>query len=202
MEFSSLLTDDQLPLVIDTSVVINLHACTYGVHILSAIPNVIIVPQIAAAELKEGTNEQLFLQNLVNAGIVTLSELTDDEYEVFGDLISNSPTVDDGEAATIAIAYVRNAFPIIDDRKGRARATGLKASLEPGWSLDLFRHPLVISHLGAPAEVDAVYLALRDGRMRIPIERANDVIALIGDERSIDCKCLPGYRDRYGQANG
>src|SRR5579885_945233 len=133
MKFSSLLTDYQLSIVIDTSVVINLHACSFGVQIVSAIPNPIVVPQIAVDELPLGTPERNFVQGLFDARLVTPIELSDDEYLVFQELTSISPTVDDGEAATIAVSHGRNILAIIDDRKGRARATTLIPSSEPGW---------------------------------------------------------------------
>ena len=71
----------------------------------------------------------------------------------------------------------------------------------PSWSLDLFRHPTAIAVLGDQPAVEALYLALRDGRMRIPSESADSVIALIGTERSRNCTCLPGYRDRFVYAH-
>ena len=67
----------------------------------------------------------------------------------------------------------------------------------PNDKLDLLRHPTVIAALGVPNAVDALYHALRDRRMRILSESADDVIALIGVERSRDCTCLPGYRERF-----
>lgn len=197
MKFSSLLTDHQLPMVIDTSVVINLHACSYGVQIVAAIPNPILIPRIAVDELPVGTAERNFVQSLFDAGLVTPVELSDDEYVVFQELISISPTVDDGEAATIAVSHGRNIVAIIDDRKGRARATTLVPSSEPGWSLDLFSHAQAISQLGNGVHAEALYLALYKGRMRIPAERTDEVISLVGIQRAKDCTCLPGYKERF-----
>ena len=123
--------------------------------------------------------------------------MTDSEYEVFHELTSTSPSLDDGEAATIAIAAARHFLPVIDERRGRIRASALMKARTPGWSLDIFRHPTAIAVLGDQPAVEALYLALRDGRMRIPSESGDGVIALIGMERSRDCICLPGYRDRF-----
>lgn len=194
MNFSSSLTDDQLPLVLDASALISVHATTYGVQVLSAIPNQIIVPQIVAAEFQRGTEDKVFLSELVDAGTVAIYDLTDEEYEFFGTLITD---LDDGESATLAIAISRNCLPIIDERKGRARAISLVSSLEAGWSLDLIRHPMVLSSLGSPADVDALFLALRESHMRIPDDRADEVIALIGEQRARECTCLPGYKRRF-----
>jgi hypothetical protein len=128
---------------------------------------------------------------------VTVANLTDAEYEIFYKLTSTSPSLDDGEAATIAVATARHLLPVIDERKGRTRSGILMKGRPPGWSLDMFRHPAAIAILGDQFATEALYLALRDGRMRIPSESAGGVIALLGMERSRDCTCLPGYRDRF-----
>jgi predicted nucleic acid-binding protein len=205
MSCSSCLIDIADPLVLDTSVLINLHACKYGERILAAIPNDVVVPEIVAGELEHETShrngEHRFLDGLVTGGIVTLATMTDPEYEIFHELTSTSPSLDDGEAATIAIAAARHFLSVIDERRGRSRASTLMKARTPGWSLDLFRHPAAIALLGDQPAVEALYLALRDGRMRIPSESGDSVIALIGSERSRDCTCLPGYRERFVNAH-
>ncbi len=194
MNYSSLLTDQSLAWVLDTSVAINLCASTFGLQILSAFANPVVMARIAAEELKQGTTGRTFLEQLLEAELITISELTDAEYDVFGEL---SLTVDDGEAATIAIAKCRSFFPFIDDQKGRSKTSSAIAGLEPGWSLDLFRHPAVISTLGKPAEEDAVFLALKEGRMRIPSSRVDEVIDIIGRDRAALCISIPNYKARF-----
>lgn len=85
MSCSSSLIDIRAPLVLDTSVLINLHASKYGERILSAIPNDMVVPQIVAGELEHETSrrngEYSFLHALVSGGLVTLANLTDAEYQ-------------------------------------------------------------------------------------------------------------------------
>ena len=204
MTYSSSLTDDLRPLVLDTSVLINLYACAYGERILAAIPNGIIVPQVVAGELRHETSrkngEHGFLHGLIAGGNATLGEMTDEENALFANLTSCSPSLGDGEAATIAIAAKRQFFPIIDDRKGRVQAIHFLRGQEPGWSLDLFRHASVTSTLGETAAIEALYLALRDGRMRVPVESTEYIIGLLGSERATDCTCLPDYRKIFDQS--
>nr|WP_210248678.1 DNA-binding protein [Phyllobacterium endophyticum] len=180
---------------------INLHACRYGEQILAAIPNDIVVTQIVAGELEHETSrrngEHNFLKSLVASRVVTLTELTDEEFETFFELTSSVPVLDDGEAATIAVAAARGCFPIIDEKRGRGRASALLSECQSGWSLELFRHPATLATLGDDVARDALFLALRDGRMRIPVMSIEDVIALIGEERARACTCLPGYRLRF-----
>ena len=200
MKFSSSLTDDLRPLVLDTSVLINLHASTFGERILRAVPNDIVVPTIVANELEHETSrrngERSFLHGLRANGCVTLADLTEEEYARFSILTSGSSSLDDGEAATIAIAADRGLHCLIDEKKGRARAIASMGELEPAWSLDLMRHPQVVATLGSTQSADALYLALRDGRMRIHEDHCNHVVDLIGTRRALECRSLPGYKVR------
>lgn len=199
MTSSSSLNDIRQPLVLDTSVLINLHACTYGEKVLQALPNDIVIPSTVAEELEKETSrnggERSFLASMAEKKTLTVTDLTDDEYELFGNLVAGPPSLDDGEAATIAIAATRAFHPVIDERKGRACAAAPPLSLQPSWSLDLLDHPGVVQSLGDQAVQDAIYLALRDGRMRIPAECSDAVIAKIGLRRALDCSSLPGFKN-------
>jgi predicted nucleic acid-binding protein len=198
MTSSSSLNEILQPLVLDTSALINLHACTYGEKVLQALPNEIVIPKIVAEELEKETRrkggERSFLTFMAAKKALTVADMTDDEYEWFGNLVAGPPSLDDGEAATIAIAATRAFHPVIDERKGRTCAAAPPFSLRPSWSLDLLDHPGVVKSLGNQAAQDAIYLALRDGRMRIPAERSDAVIAKIGLGRALDCSSLPGFK--------
>lgn len=201
MTYLTSLTGDLGPLVLDTSVLINLHASRCGVKLLCALSNEIIVPEIVASELEHETSrkngEHQFVQELATSKNVRLVGLEDSEYDLFQSLICGSPSLDDGEAATIAIAASRKYLPIIDERKGRQQALIHIPDQEPGWSLDLFRHPEATAELGAALSVEAIYLALRDGRMRIHESHCESVVRLIGAQRALQCKSLPGYKTRW-----
>ena len=203
MTYSSSLADDLRPLVFDTSVLINLYACSYGARILAAISNAIIVPRVVAAELEHEMSrkngERRFLHALLTRGRATLGKMTDKEKVLFGNRVSGSRSLGDGEAATITIAANRQLLPLLDDRKARAIAIRALRGQEPGWSLDLFRHPSVTSALGESTAINALYLALRDGRMRIPVESTKHIIGLLGGERARQCTCLPHYRKLFEQ---
>ena len=204
MTFSSSLTDDRRPLVLDTSVLINLHACTFGERVLAAIVNDIVVSDIVAEELEHETSrnsgDHSFLHSLIARGKVSVTGMADAEYELFATLAAGFRSLDDGEAATIAIAASRGFRAVIDERKGRARAAALMTGEEPGWSLDLLRHPSVLQALDELQASDAVYLALRHGRMRIPAQYGEYVVGLIGRERALECPCLPNFKNLVEEA--
>jgi predicted nucleic acid-binding protein len=198
MTFSSALTDDPRPLVLDTSVLINLHACTFGERILTAIPNAVVVPDVVAVELDNETGRRNgdhgFLHGLVGQGKISIVAMTDDEYEDFSALTSGTASLDDGEAATIAVAVRRRFRAVIDEKKGRAQAVMRMGGEGPGWTLDLLQHPAVPRTLGEADQTEAIYLALREGRMRIPQELGGAIVALIGMDRALHCSCLPNYK--------
>ncbi|WP_222005425.1 hypothetical protein [Rhizobium leguminosarum] len=81
MTYSNSLSDDTVPLILDTSVLINLHASRCGVDILTSIPNPIVVAKVVACELENETSrrngEEAFLRALSAAGHVTLADLSE-----------------------------------------------------------------------------------------------------------------------------
>jgi predicted nucleic acid-binding protein len=200
MIYSSYLNNDSTPLVLDTSVIINLHASTFGEQILSALPNGVLVPQIVVQELEHETSylngEYWFILDLIANGKVHLAILEEREYELFEEMISTSPSLDDGEAATIAIAACRGFVPVIDEKKGRARAKDFIPNQAPAWSLDLFRHAQVVAALGEADSIHCLHLALRDGRMRIHSNHCEQVVKLIGVQRALFCVSLPDFKRR------
>lgn len=188
-------------LILDTSVVINLHASAHGEEVLAALPFRLATPGIVSDELNrqssKSSGERDFLAQAYKLGLIERIEMTDDEYQMFTKLVVLAPSLDDGEAATIAIARSREFVPVIDERKGRARALAIMSQQSPAWSLNLIRHPTVVSKLGEQAATEALYNALYRGRMRIAPDHADQVISVIGLEQASRCTCLPGYKERF-----
>lgn len=200
MKYSSSLIDNMTPAVLDTSVLINLHASQQGSRILDSLPNEIIVPEHVVTELQHETSktqgQHCFIQHMIATSKVRVAALNEREYQVFGRLVSGNPSLGDGEAATIAIAATRMLLPIIDERKGRLQAQTHCSGTCPGWSLDILRHPVVVAALGMSCASDALYFALRDGRMRIHESHCDHVVDVIGVQHALECKSLPRYRYR------
>ena len=200
MNYSSSLANDLTSLVLDTSVLINLHASRHGGRILDSLPNEVLVPGIVVAEFQRDTNraqgQHHFIQELIAARKVRVATLSESEYQEFDRLVSGSPSLGDGEAATIAVAAQRLLLPVIDDQRGRLRAQASCSGKRPAWSLDFFRHPEVVADLGTACASDALYLALRDGRMRIHEDHCDFVVSLIGVQQALECTSLPKYRER------
>ncbi len=181
----------------DTSVVINLNSTCRAADILRALPNRLIVVDIVRRELEEGRargrRDADLLEELVAADLAQIAELGDIAAVHFEKLVVGpaASTLDDGEAATISCAVARGGIAILDERK----ATRLSAELFPDLCLactvDILRHPQVQDGLGEDALADAVFRALRDGRMRVFPQHMEWVIGLIGPGRAAECASLP-----------
>lgn len=184
------------PLVLDTSVLINIFASGFPDDVLGAIPNVFLVPDTVAREIRREPEELALLDKLFELENVVSTSMASSEEVIFTTLVTGSGSLDDGEAATIAIAIGRDGTPVIDERKGRRVFEGLRAKTAPYWSLDLLHHDQVVRTLGVTRSTDAVYNALRDGRMRICETQCDRVVTLIGAERALHCTSLPGYKNR------
>lgn len=200
MTYLNSLINNLCPLVLDTSVLINLDSSEYGNEILQHIPNEIFIPRIVREELErdldKSESERNFIDHLVTKGQAHFTDLTRLEYEEFSRLVSGTTSLGDGEAATIAISVSRSYLPVIDERKGRVCVQELLSGTEAGWSLDLFLHSSVIAALGMETVADALYFALRFGRMRVHEDHCNQVVDLIGVSRALNCPSLPGFKHR------
>ena len=70
-------------------------------------------------------------------------------------------TLDDGEAATIAIALERGGIPLIDERKARHICRERYPDLFYGCAVDIFRYPEVREALGEAGLALSVLNALK-----------------------------------------
>ena len=197
MDYPCCLRDATAPLLADTSVVINLNATRSISSILDALPNRFIVVQQVVAELEagrpNGRTDVDTLRDLVATESVRIVNLEANDLEHFIRLVSGpaSQTLDDGEAATIACAVERGAIALVDERKANRLCAERYSGLRVGCTLDLFLHDAVRSALGPTGLRDAVYNALRHGRMRVPEPYLDWVISLIGTECATHCPSLP-----------
>ena len=181
----------------DTSAVINLNATGRAADILRALPNKLIIVEIVRRELHEGRlrgrKDADLLEELVAADLAQIAELGEIAAIHFEKLVVGpaASTLDDGEAATISCAVARGGIAILDERKATRLCAELFPDLCVACTVDLLRHPQVQDGLGKHALADAVFRALRDGRMRVFPHHMEWVVGLIGPERAAECASLP-----------
>ncbi|MDX5329312.1 MAG: hypothetical protein LPK06_11075 [Marinobacter sp.] len=203
MTYLSSLENSSSAVALDTSVLINIHKSSYGLEILQCIPNKkYITPMVMDEMIRstyQGDDAERFIDRMISESIITLAMLENEELIAYEDLISGQSSLDDGEASTIAISMHRDAFPVIDEKKGRNRAIEMLPNRTPYWSLDLLFHSGVVEGLGSSKVAEAVYLALKEGRMRIHQDHCESVVRTIGIDRALKCHSLPNYKSRKAE---
>jgi predicted nucleic acid-binding protein len=196
-EAEKFLSNCPAPLVVDTSVVINLIATGFASSIIGALPQPLVVVDVVPNELETGRGRGRMdferLNELVNAGIVKVVSLGDLGMQHFSNLVAGAAadTLDDGEAATIAYAIEGSGTAFIDERKALRICSERFAPLRIGCTVDLLTHPKVKTRLGAETLADATFNALQKGRMSVLPDYLSHVINLIGSERAALCESLP-----------
>lgn len=197
MVSSTALSDPNATLVVDTSTVINLITAGCADTILSVLPHRVVVVDVVLGELEMGRARGHLhadgLQRLSDAAFIEVVRLPDDSVGHFEDLVIGpaAETLDDGEAATIAYAATRMAVALIDERKA-VRICGERfPALRIACTVDVMTHPNVEKALGSEGLAEAVFRALREGRMRVPPQHLEFVRTLIGPTRAAMCPSLP-----------
>src|SRR4051794_40679624 len=110
MRRQSLLSDIGATVVADASVMINLCACGVGRTVLEALPVRLMMARDAIAEVatdrRTGRADDQILAGFLSDGLVEEGQLDDAGEEIFASLVIGgaAETLDDGEAASIALA--------------------------------------------------------------------------------------------------
>lgn len=190
------LIDPLIPLVADTSTVINLIATGCAPTILTALPNPVVIVDVMPSELDIGRSRGRphadRVQEMVAAGNIAIVTLGETGWHHFEMLVAGaaSETLDDGEAATIAYAAEQEAVVILDEKKGTRICAARFPNIGLISTLDVLLHPKVREALGNDALADAVFAALRDARMAVFPCHRDEVLQLIGPERAVRCSSL------------
>lgn len=195
----SCLRDPVVPVIADTSVVINLNATGCAEAILEALPNRFCVVSQVLDELETdrqtGRNDAGAIAASVASGRITVVQLGDAGRGYFLDLVSGSAarTLDDGEAATIAAALEREPYgiPLIDERKANRVCAERFVGLVTGSTVDVLAHDSVQAALGQNRLAEATSNALSVGRMRVLPHHVGWVVNLIGPQCAARCSSLP-----------
>lgn len=191
--------------VADTSTVINLNATQCAAEILAALPERVVIVDIAAGELeygrRNGRTDADMLAELRTAGLIEVGILGDTGAVLFEQLVAGAAneTLDDGEAATIAYAVEHRLGIVVDDGKARRICRERFAALQMRSSIEMFQQASLHKALGRERLAEAVTNALQIGRMRVLKEHIHWVVDLIGDQRACKCQSLP-QRSRQGSS--
>jgi predicted nucleic acid-binding protein len=191
------LTDPDAMLVADTSTAINLNASGSAREILRAVPNRVVVADTVLFELEEGKRrgrqDADHLKELINDGFVEVITMGEVGAQHFEELVIGpaAQTLDDGEAATIAVAIEHQGIALIDERKAHRMCRERYPTLRTGCTVDIFAHPAVLRALGAQKLASSVLSALMLARMHVLPHHADWVVKLVGPDKAAHCNSLP-----------
>jgi len=194
MRSSAFLADPDRVLIADASVVIGLNASGHARRIMELTACRILVSDNAVSELAVGAlfghDDGAQLSALIADGVLDRVALKGSAAKIYEALIDGSygETLDDGEAATIAIAAERGAVALLDERKAQRICRVHFPEVIQGCTAQWL---LAAGALGEALHVEAVVNALRRGRMRVPSEFTSAVVTLIGTEEAAKCPSLP-----------
>ena len=193
------------PAVADASVMINICACGAGRKVLEALPVRLLMAQPTIAEVtsdrRAGRADHQQLASLIADGLVDEAGLARDAEEIFASLVIGkaAETLDDGEAASIALAVSRRVGVVVDEKKATSLCLMRFPEVPRLSSCDLFLHEAVKARLGVAGQRDAIFNALCRARMRVQDHHLDAVLTILGAERAAQCASLPA-RARVRQA--
>lgn len=196
MIFSSSASNVPPTFVVDASVVINLNATEHAPVIIQATRSKWIIPTNAYDELRlgaqKGHTDFAALEKLIKAGLVEAFPLGEEALSQYESLVAGGvgTTLDDGEAATLAMAVALNATALIDERKARTIAATRFHALSILSTAAVLVSEHVRTALGGHHRA-AILGALRVARMRVPEESLAEILAIIGDDEAARCPSLP-----------
>jgi predicted nucleic acid-binding protein len=192
-------------LVADASVWINLVAGARAADVIRVLAMRPQIPRIALDELERGRDKgrrtAAALAGLIKNGLVEVAELPSGAEETYLNLVAGpvSQTLDDGEAATLALALQVGAVAIIDERKAINLARDRFPALQIISTTELLLSDAVRSVFSNEELGNVLYGALREARMRVPEHLLEAVCACLGPERAAGCVSLPA---RVRQSTG
>jgi predicted nucleic acid-binding protein len=196
MSSRSFRSDGSIPLVLDTSVIINLIATGQAAALVRALPNPAFVTRNVLAELDMGcrfsAEDRAALKDLLDQGLVKEQALGNRGLSIFETLIDGSTgdDLDDGESATIACANEHGACAVIDERKARRVCGKLYPHLLLACTAELLL--VSIETISNHEASQNIFLrALQVGRMRVPSDLVNEVVLIIGVHEAANCPSLP-----------
>ncbi len=188
---------DNRSLVADASFWINIIAGGRAEEVLRALCNPLQIPRIALDELERGRDKgratAQALTHLIEADLVRVIDLPETAEGTFLSLVAGaiSQTLDDGEAATLALSLEIGGCAIIDERKAISLAASRFPKLLVVTTSDLLLSEPIRTALSPRELSDLFFAALTNARMRVPEHLLETVCECIGKNRVSQCVSLP-----------
>jgi len=177
--------------------VINLLSSGLAGELLRCFPNQAFVSETVILEPDQGRRsgwphaDQLDV--LISQGVVKPLLLSPSSTTTFESLVIGPAalTLDDGEAATIALALEHQGCAVIDERKAQRFLHDRFQSIQSLTTIGLFRHPLLLDQIGAHRIGTGIFHALVNARMSIRPEDRDWVFSILSPEQIAHCPSIP-----------
>lgn len=139
-----------------------------------------------------GRDDAGLVRALVDEGLLQFVPFDDDGELIFAGLVTGpaDQTLDDGEAATLALGGVLGQTVVIDERKALRIAAERFAAMQVIATADILCSDLVLSGLGREQVADLIFNGLTGARMGIPERHHGFVVEVLGP-RIVECRSLP-----------
>jgi len=183
-------------LVFDASALINIASSGICAEFIAALGRNCLVEEIAWREITGHIEKYRLNENIkkaVSCGQLDIVDMSQSEAAMYISLVSapHPNTLDDGEAATIALAHNREAIAVIDEKKGGRIAGELVPPLNVLSTLDLFKMIEDGCQSNGLCINTALFKSLTKARMRVPFEHEDWVFQCLTGEQVKQCVCLP-----------
>ena len=184
--------------VLDASVIFNLLGCGIGAELLAALPGRALIADRVERELLyhpvKGLEIDASIRRWKSQHLLKTIAMGDSTLSRYFELVGQSPPehLDDGEAASIAVAEDRNVGVVLDERRARRIVSERFTTLKLQSTAGLFRLAANTGALDRDTLAMALHQALVTSKMRVvPTELIAWVVAVIGRERAAQCHSLP-----------
>jgi len=191
-------------LVADASFWINLAAIERPDEFLQALSQPVIVPDVTLEELKRvGRQSFLVVETLLSSGHARLETLPPSALGGYAALVAGpaAETLDDGEAATLALANAFGGVAVIDEKKAHRLSPIHFPELRLIHSIEILLSAAMEKAMGRIRVRDAVFAALSISRMRVPSDLTDSVVEVIGHDRAGLCHSLSNHRGTPNRIN-
>lgn len=189
----SIIDNGSRSLILDASVLINLIGSHALPSIISSLNGRLFIEEVTFNEItydpRDGNPVGHLLSDLINKAYLKKEKMNKETMDTFYDLIG-APSPDDlgdGEAATIALAVQLKGIAVIDDKKALRIASKFHPSMPTCTTLDIFTSDLILNSLGPDKLSDALFMSIKNGRMRVPHCHKEWTIKTIGIDRATQC---------------
>ncbi len=183
--------------VLDASVIINFLGSGRPQEILESLDAQILIAEPVFREVSHDPSKrvspQAWLREIEAKGLVQVIKLYGDALLAYFDLVSAPPpeNLDDGEAATIAVAMESGAMPVLDEKRARRIFRSRYPGLPLASTAELFRRANDSGRISRNDSRMALFDALRIARMQVAPDMAEWVVNVIGVENAKQCPSLP-----------